>query len=221
MTRFEAKETMSDLLTEITRAVMEGKFEWTATLTEKALREGLSAKEILDKGLMPGMDCVGEAFQRAEIFVPEVLLSARAMQAAMDVLKPQLAESGAKMIGKLVIGTVQGDIHDIGKNLVAMMIKGAGFEVFDLGNDVSPEVFVQAVREHKPDIVGMSALLTTTMRAMERTIRALKEAGLRDHVKILVGGAPVTSEFAEQIGADAYCSDAVVARETARRFVSA
>lgn len=212
---------MSNLLAEVTRAVIEGQFEHITVLTERALSEGWSAKEILDEGLMPGMDCVGEAFQRAEIFVPEVLLSARAMQAAMDVLKPRLAESGARMVGKLVIGTVQGDIHDIGKNLVAMMVKGAGFEVLDLGHDVSPEVFVQAVKEHRPDIVGMSALLTTTMRAMERTIRALKEAGLRDQIKIMVGGAPVTSEFAEQIGADAYCSDAAVAKETARRFVGA
>ena len=187
---------MSDLLAEIATAVIEGKSGGIVALTEKALGEGLSAKEILDKGLMAGMDHVGEAFKRAEMFVPEVLLSARVMQAAMDVLKPKLAESGAKMTGKLVIGTVQGDLHDIGKNLVGMMVAGAGFEVFDLGNDVSPEAFVRAVKEHKPDIVGMSALLTTTMRAMDRTIEALKEAGLRDQVKIMIGGAPVTSDFA-------------------------
>ena len=212
---------MSDLLAEIATAVIEGKSEGIAALTEKALSEGLSAKEILDKGLMPGMDHVGEAFKRVEMFVPDVLLSARVMQASMDILRPRLVESGAKMTGKLVIGTVQGDLHDIGKNLVAMMIEGAGFEVFDLGNDVSPEVFVRAVKEHKPDIVGMSALLTTTMRAMDRTIEALKEAGLRDQVKIMIGGAPVTSDFAQQIGADGYCSNATTAKETARKFVGA
>ena len=212
---------MSDLLAEIAKAVIEGKSEGIATLTEKALSEGLSAKEVLDKGLMPGMDHVGEGFKRAELFVPDVLLSARVMQASMDILRPRLVESGTKMTGKLVIGTVQGDLHDIGKNLVAMMIEGAGFEVFDLGNDVSPQAFVQAVKENEPDIVGMSALLTTTMRAMDRTIEALKEAGLRDQVKIMIGGAPVTSDFAQQIGADAYCSNATTAKETARRFVGA
>ena len=212
---------MSDLLAEIETAVIEGKSAGITALTEKALSEGLSAKEILDKGLMPGMDHVGEAFKRAEMFVPDVLLSARVMQASMDILRPRLIESGAEMTGKLVIGTVQGDLHDIGKNLVAMMIEGAGFEVFDLGNDVSPKAFVQAVKENKPDIVGMSALLTTTMRAMDRTIEALKEAGLRDQVKIMIGGAPVTSDFAEQIGADACCSNATTAKETARKFVGA
>jgi len=212
---------MSDLLAEIVTVVIEGKPKGIAALTEKALSEGLSAKEILDKGLMPGMDHVGEAFKRAEMFVPDVLLSARVMQASMDILRPKLVESGAKMTGKLVIGTVQGDLHDIGKNLVAMMIEGAGFEVFDLGNDVPPQAFVQAVKEHEPDIVGMSALLTTTMRAMDRTIEALKEAGLRDQVKIMIGGAPVTSDFAEQIGADAYCSNATTAKEAARKFVGA
>jgi 5-methyltetrahydrofolate--homocysteine methyltransferase len=210
---------MSDLLAEIATAVIEGKSEGIAALTEKALSEGLGAKQILDKGFMPGMDHVGEAFKRAEMFVPDVLLSARVMQASMGILKPRLVESGAEMTGKLVIGTVQGDLHDIGKNLVAMMIEGAGFEVFDLGNDVSPEAFVQAVKEHKPGIVGMSALLTTTMRAMDRTMEALKEAGLRDQVKIMIGGAPVTSDFAQQIGADVYCSNATTAKEAARRFV--
>jgi 5-methyltetrahydrofolate--homocysteine methyltransferase len=212
---------MSDLLAEMVTAVIEGKSKGVVALTEKALSEGLSAKEVLDKGLMPGMDHVGEAFKRAEMFVPDVLLSARVMQASMDILKPRLIESGAEMAGKLVIGTVQGDLHDIGKNLVGMMIEGAGFEVFDLGNDVSPEAFVQAVKEHKPDVVGMSALLTTTMRAMDRTIEALKEAGLRDQVKIMIGGAPVTSDFAQQIGADVYCSNATTAKEAARRFVGA
>jgi methylmalonyl-CoA mutase cobalamin-binding domain/chain len=153
------------------------------------------------------------------MFVPEVLLSARTMQTAMNILKPKLIAAGAKMAGKVVLGTVQGDLHDIGKNLVAMLLEGAGFEVVDLGNDVTPAKFVTAVKEHKPDIVGMSALLTTTMRAMDTTIRALVEAGVRDQVKIMIGGAPVTSDFGKQIGADAYCSNAPIGAEVAKKFV--
>jgi 5-methyltetrahydrofolate--homocysteine methyltransferase len=188
-------------------------------LTEAALAEGLTAKAILDNGLMPGMDYVGQQFKKGEMFVPEVLLSARTMQASMSILKPKLIAAGAKMTGRVVIGTVQGDLHDIGKNLVAMMLEGAGFEVVDLGNDVSPARFVAAVKEHKPEIVGMSALLTTTMRAMDTTIRALVEAGVRDQVKIMIGGAPVTAEFGKQIGADAYCSNAPAGTDSAKKFV--
>ena len=153
------------------------------------------------------------------MFVPEVLRSARAMQASMDMLRPLLAETGAKMVGKVVLGTVKGDLHDIGKSLVAMMCEGAGFDVHDLGKDVAPEAFVEAVKEYEPDLVGMSALLTTTMRAMEQTIKALEEAGVRDTVKIMVGGAPVTQEFSDQIGADAYASNAAAASELAKRLV--
>ncbi len=212
---------MSDVLAEISNAIFEGRVKEMPTLTNRALGEGLSAKQILDAGLMPGMDHVGVEFKKGKKFVPEVLLSARTMQASLDILKPMLAEAGAKMTGKAVIGTVKGDLHDIGKNLVGMMLEGSGFEVVDLGKDVPPEKFVEAVKAHKPDVVGMSALLTTTMRSMGSTITALQEAGLRDNVKIMVGGAPVTTDFAVQIGADAYASNAPAAADLAKKFVGA
>jgi len=211
---------MSETLTAISTAVIEGKSEAIGNLTQKALGEGLAAKEVLDKGLMPGMDHVGAEFKAGNMFVPEVLRSARVMQKAMDILKPLLAASGVKMLGKVVLGTVKGDLHDIGKNLVGMMCEGAGFEIRDLGRDVSPEQFVAAVKEFAPDVVGMSALLTTTMRAMEHTIKALQEAGVRDKVKIMIGGAPVTRSFADQIGADGYASNAATASELARKLVA-
>jgi 5-methyltetrahydrofolate--homocysteine methyltransferase len=170
---------------------------------------------------MPGMDVIGVEFKKGKKFVPEVLLSARTMQTSLDILKPLLAEAGAKMMGKVVIGTVKGDLHDIGKNLVGMMLKGSGFEVVDLGKDVPPEKFVEAVKKEKPNIIAMSALLTTTMRSMGHTVTALKEAGLRDGVKIMIGGAPVTSDFAKQIGADAYAANAPAAAEMAKKFVVA
>jgi 5-methyltetrahydrofolate--homocysteine methyltransferase len=183
------------------------------------LDEGLVPKDILDNGLVVGMNEVGARFKRGEMFVPEVLMSARAMQAGLGVLRPHLVASGAKLIGKIVIGTVKGDLHDIGKNLVGMMCQGAGFDVIDLGFNVDPEKFVKAIKEQQPDIVGMSALLTTTMRAMGHTINAIQEAGLRDSVKIMVGGAPVDAEFANRIGADGYGSNAANAAELAKRFV--
>jgi 5-methyltetrahydrofolate--homocysteine methyltransferase len=169
---------------------------------------------------MPGMDHVGAEFRAGNMFVPEVLRSAKTMSASMEILKPILSESGVKMVGKVILGTVKGDLHDIGKNLVGMMCEGAGFEVVDLGKDIAPEAFVEAVKEHNPDIVGMSALLTTTMRTMESTIKALEEAGLRGKVKIMVGGAPVTKDFADTIGADGYASNAAAAAEMATKFVS-
>ncbi|RME48679.1 MAG: cobalamin-binding protein [Caldilineae bacterium] len=212
---------MSEILSQIATAVIEGNKDDIVDLTEDALDEGLDAKTILDNGLMPGMDHVGVEFRAGNMFVPEVLRSARAMQASMDVLKPLLAEAGAKMVGKIVLGTVKGDMHDIGKNLVAMMCEGAGFEVRDLGKDVSPDAFVQAVKDFQPDIVGMSALLTTTMRVMEHTVKALEEAGVRGQVKVMVGGAPVTQSFASQIGADGYASNAAAAVEMAKQFVGA
>jgi 5-methyltetrahydrofolate--homocysteine methyltransferase len=153
------------------------------------------------------------------MFVPEVLRSAKTMQGAMDILKPLLAESGVKSIGKVLLGTVKGDLHDIGKNLVGMMCEGAGFEIEDIGKDVAPEAFVEAVKAFEPDVVGMSALLTTTMRAMESTIKELEEAGLRDKVKIIIGGAPVTQSFAEQIGADGYASNAAGAADLVKKLV--
>ena len=210
---------MNDILEKISKAVIEGDADNIGMLTELALSKDLSPKDILDKGLMPGMDYVGVEFRAGNLFVPEVLLSARVMLASMDIIKPLLAETGAEMTGKVIMGTVQGDLHSIGKNLVCMMMEGAGFEVIDLGTDVAPEAFVEAVKKEKPDIVGMSALLTTTMRSMDHTIQALEEASLRKSLKVMVGGAPLTSDFAEQIGADAYASNAPAAVDIAKQFV--
>jgi len=191
---------MSKILEQISTAVIEGDLDEIADLTEDALDEDLSAQEILDNGLMVGMDYVGVEFKAGNMFVPEVLRSAKTMQNSMDILKPLLADAGAKMVGKVLLGTVKGDLHDIGKNLVGMMCEGAGFEVKDIGRDIDPEGFLKAIKGFEPDIVGMSALLTTTMRTMEGTIKALEEAGLRDRVKVMIGGAPVTQAFADQIG---------------------
>jgi 5-methyltetrahydrofolate--homocysteine methyltransferase len=211
---------MSDILEQISTAIIEGNLDDIVDLTEDALDEDLSAQEILDNGLMAGMDYVGAEFKAGNMFVPEVLRSAKAMQNSMNILRPLLVESGVQMVGKLVVGTVKGDLHDIGKNLVGMMCEGAGFEVKDLGKDVEPDAFLEAVKEFEPDVVGMSALLTTTMRSMAHTIRALEEAGLRDEVKVMIGGAPVTQGFADQIGADGYASNAASAADLAKRFVS-
>ncbi|HSG26234.1 MAG TPA: corrinoid protein [Anaerolineales bacterium] len=208
------------VLSKMTSCVIEGNLNDIKDLTQQALAEGISAKDVLDQGLMPGMDHVGAEFRAGNMFVPEVLRSAKTMSASMEILKPILSESGVKMVGKVILGTVKGDLHDIGKNLVGMMCEGAGFEVVDLGKDIAPEAFVEAVKEHNPDIVGMSALLTTTMRTMESTIKALEEAGLRGKVKIMVGGAPVTKDFADTIGADGYASNAAAAAEMATKFVS-
>jgi 5-methyltetrahydrofolate--homocysteine methyltransferase len=210
---------MSEILERIAGAVIAGDLDEIEDLTEDALDEDISAEDILNKSLMGGMDYVGVEFKAGNMFVPEVLRSARTMQASMDILKPLLVERGVKMVGKVLLGTVKGDLHDIGKNLVGMMCEGAGFEVKDIGKDVAPEGFVEAVREFEPDIVGMSALLTTTMRAMESTIKVLEEAGVRDKVKIMVGGAPVTRSFADQIGADGYAPDAAAAADLAKKFV--
>ena len=211
---------MSETLDEISAAVIEGDMDEIEDLTEDALDDGLDAEEILNRGLMPGMDHVGVEFRAGNMFVPEVLRSARTMQGAMDILKPLLAESGVALVGKVLLGTVKGDLHDIGKNLVGMMCEGAGFDVEDLGRDVAPEAFVEAVKTFEPDILGMSALLTTTMRAMESTIKVLEEAGVRDSVKIMVGGAPVTQAFADQIGADGYASNAASAADLAKTLSS-
>ena len=211
---------MSDILSDISTLVIEGNFNDMPAKTEAALEEGLSAEEILNNGLMLGMDHVGVEFKAGNMFVPEVLRSAKAMQAAMNIVRPLLAETDAETSGKILLGTVKGDLHDIGKNLVGMMCEGAGFEIVDLGKDVEPETFVDAIKEHKPNVLGMSALLTTTMRAMERTIKALEEAGVRDTVKIMIGGAPVTQDFADKIGADGYAANAASASEMAKRFVA-
>lgn len=185
----------------------------------EALARGMEPYEVLTKGLVAGMEVVGDDFRDGILFVPEVLMAAKAMKAGMEVLRPLLVETGAPKIGKMVIGTVKGDIHDIGKNLVTMMMEGAGFEVFDLGINTSVEEFMEAIREHQPDILGMSALLTTTMPYMRVVIQALEEEGIRDELIVLVGGAPLNEAFAQEIGADAYCRDAAVAVETARRLM--
>lgn len=212
---------MSEVLSRLAQAVIEGDKGATPGLTQQALDEGLQPELILNEGLMPGMSHVGEAFRSGDMFVPEVLLAARAMQASMDLLRPLLVASDAKMAGKIVIGTVKGDLHDIGKNLVAMMCEGAGFEITDLGRDVDPSRFVEAVKDEGAEIVAMSALLTTTMRSMEQTIQALTEAGLRDQVKVMIGGAPVTQEFADKIGADGYAPNAAAAADLAKNLVQA
>jgi 5-methyltetrahydrofolate--homocysteine methyltransferase len=210
---------MSEVLTSISNAIIQGKKDDIGELTQKALDEGQSAQDILYKGLMPGMDHVSDKFKAGDMFVPEVMRSARSMANSMEILKPLLIETGVAMIGKVLLGTVKGDLHDIGKNLVGMMCEGAGFEVKDLGISVEPEAFVEAVKEFEPDIVGMSALLTTTMRSMGDTIKALEEAGVRDRVKVMIGGAPVNQSFADKIGADAYAPDAAAASDVAKKLV--
>lgn len=210
---------MSKILSTISQTVIEGDRDDMGRLTQEALDEGLEAQEILNKGLMPGMDYVGGEFKVGRMFVPEVLRSARAMQVSMDIIKPLLADTGAEMVGRVLLGTVKGDLHDIGKNLVGMMCEGAGFEVMDLGKNADPEAFVEAIKSFQPHIVGMSALLTTTMRTMEQTIRVLEAAGVRDSVKIILGGAPVTQAFADQVGADGYASNAAAAAELARKLM--
>jgi 5-methyltetrahydrofolate--homocysteine methyltransferase len=184
------------------------------------LADGVDPKELIDQGMIPAMAEVGQRFEDEVYFVPELLLSARAMKGALELLRPHLAESGSQPVGCVVLGTVQGDLHDIGKNLVAAMLEGAGFEVFDLGTDVSPQQFVNAVKEHDASLVGLSALLTVTMPSMKNTIDALSEAGLRDRVKVLVGGAPLSKDYAEEIRADAYADNASAAVRVARQLVA-
>lgn len=203
---------------EISALLQKGRPRELSALVQEELADGTAANDILTKALIPGMSAVGERFKKNEIFVPEVLITARAMNAALNILKPVLAQAGVEPIGKAVICTVKGDLHDIGKNLVKMMIEGTGISVIDLGIDCPPERVVEAVKEYKPDIVCLSALLTTTMVNQKETIDALKEAGLRDQVKVMVGGAPVTQAFADEIGADAYTPDAATAAEVARSY---
>ncbi len=201
---------------QLTEELILGNATAVVRLTIEALEAGIPPHAILDAGLIAGMNVVGERFRNCEMFLPEVLTAARAMKAGVAILEPRLAAAGIKPTGKIVIGTVKGDIHDIGKNLVAIMLRGAGFTVVDLGVGVSPQKFVEAVEAHQPHIVGMSALLTTTMMQMKNNIAALIDAGTRDRVKVIIGGAPVTRAFAEEIGADAYGGSASEAVETAR-----
>ena len=211
---------MSNIIEDISKALQGGKAKNVVTLVQEALDAGVAAQDILDNGLLGGMSVIGGKFKNNEVFVPEVLMAARALNKGTELLKYKLIEEGVEPIGKAVICTVKGDMHDIGKNLVKMMLEGAGFEVFDLGADVPESVIVDAVKEHNPQIVCLSALLTTTMSNISVTIEALKAAGLRDGVKVMIGGAPVTQSYCDEVGADAYTEDAATAAEVARKFVA-
>ncbi len=208
-----------DTLTRIAAELENGNDGEVEALTRQALRESLPAPRVLQEGLIPGMAVVGERFRAHEIFLPEVLLAARAMNAGVAVLEPHLSKADVVSRGRVVIGTVQGDLHDIGKNLVGIMLSGAGFEVVDLGKDVAPEKFVRAARETQADVIGMSALLTTTMPAMKRVVSLLREEGLDSRVRTVIGGAPVTEDYAREIGADGYGFDAANAVERVRALV--
>ena len=212
---------MDTILSEISENLQMGKAKIVKELVEQALAQGEAATDILENGLMRGMDVVARKFQNNEVFVPEVLIAARAMNMGTAVLKPHLEEADAASAGKAVIGTVKGDLHDIGKNLVRMMFEGKGIEVIDLGVDVPPEKYLEAYRAEKPDIIALSALLTTTMGEMRNTVQAFKDAGLRDDVIIMVGGAPVTEAFCEEVGADIYTGDAASAAEKAKNAILA
>ncbi len=209
------------IVAEISEKLQKGRFRDVKALVEQALEEGISASVILEEGLLHGMNIVGEKFKNNEVYVPEVLVAARAMNTGTEVLKPHLASLGVKATGKVCIGTVQGDLHDIGKNLVKMMMEGKGLEVVDLGTDVSPEKFVQTAIDENCQIICCSALLTTTMGIMEDVVKAAEAAGIRDKVKIMVGGAPVTDDYCNQIKADCYTSDAASAADAAVEFCKA
>jgi len=206
---------MSDLQA-ITETLITGDGDKLKELVQAAVDAGVPANEILQKGLIVGMDIVGEKMESGDMFIPEVLMSAKAMSISVEILKPLLAEGESSSAGKVVIGTVKGDLHDIGKNLVVMMMESAGFEVIDLGVDVDPAKFVEAIKENKPNVVGLSALLTTTMPMMKKSIQGIEESGLRDSLKIIVGGAPVNKAFADEIGADGYAPDAGSASKMAK-----
>jgi len=207
------------MLDKIKQAVLAGEMEGIAELTNQALAQGIGAREILDQALTPAMDIVGEEYEKGDRYVPEMLISAETMKGAVAILKPLLVEAGVKARGKVVIGTVEGDLHDIGKDLVAMMLEGAGFEVVNLGVEVTAEEFLKAAKEHEADIIGMSALLTTTMIHMPEVIAELQQAGLRDRIKVMIGGAPVTQGYADKIGADGYAPDAASATKLAKSLL--
>ncbi|MDD3905494.1 MAG: corrinoid protein [Candidatus Omnitrophica bacterium] len=207
------------ILNDIKEALMRGDRNGVTKLTKDALDAGIAIPDILDKGLIAGMETIGKKFKNNEIFIPEVLISAKAMHAGMALIEPHFLKCGIKPVGKVVIGTVKGDLHDIGKNIVSMMFKGACFDVTDCGIDVPTEKFIEAIRNSGADILAMSSLLTTSMGSMKDTIRGLKEAGLRDKIKIMVGGAPVTQEFAMSIEADGYAKDAALAVDKAKELL--
>ena len=208
---------MADLKA-LAEAVIKGDPNTAVTITKQAIAEKMPAGDVLKDGLIAGMDVVGVRFKSNEIYIPEVLIAARAMKMAMQVLEPELVKAGVKPVGKFVVGTVQGDLHDIGKNLVAMMMKGAGFEVIDLGVDVTSEKFVEKAKTTGAQLVGMSTLLTTTMPKMEKTLKELRSAGLK--TKVMIGGAPVTQNYADKIGADGYAADAATAVDVAKRLIA-
>lgn len=208
-----------DILRELSETIEKGDVKRAAELTTGALQGGLEPKRILDGGLIAGMTVVGDKFRDHEIFLPDVLLAAKAMYAGMDILRPFLIQSGIATIGKVVIGTVQGDLHDIGKNLVGIMLKGAGFDVIDLGNDVSPQRFIETARQEHADVIGLSALLTTTMPVMKQVVELAKTQEMYGTTKIIVGGAPLSAEYAKEIGADAYCFDGVSAVDCVKKIM--
>lgn len=208
-----------DIFEKIGNALYEGEEDDVVELIEKALEEGLEPQDILNNGLVAGMNVVGDDFKSGEVFLPDVISSAEAMKAGVRELKPALAAANQESVGTVVIGTVEGDVHDIGKNLVAVLLEGSGFTVYDIGVDLAPEAFVDAVDEYHPDIMGLSALLNTTMPAIQRTIEALIEAGKRDEVKVIIGGAPVNQDFADRVGADGYSGDAISASVLAKSLV--
>jgi 5-methyltetrahydrofolate--homocysteine methyltransferase len=210
---------IAEIKEELQQSIIKGKRDAVEPLIRKALSGGLSPEEIMDKIMIPAMDVVGDRFSRNEIFLPEMMIAARAMNTGLEILRPMLIAKGASSKGKAVIGTVKGDIHDVGKNIVSMVLQGAGYEVVDLGIDVPPEKFVEAVKQHQPRFVLMSALLTLTMSMMEETLKALKQAGLMQKVKVGVGGAPLTQSFADRIGADFYGKDARAAVIKCNEFI--
>ena len=211
---------MDAILQEIYNGIVDGDQNTTKEKVQQAIDENIEPSVILNKAMISAMAKVGQMFEEGEYFVPEMLIAARAMKTGMDVLKPKLVDSDIQPLGLVAAGTVKGDLHDIGKNLVCMMLEGAGFQVIDLGTDVAPETFIEVVREQQPNIIAMSALLTTTMASMKTTIQALEQAGLRDKVKILVGGAPITDAYAKQIGADGYAEDASRAAKLAKSMMA-
>ena len=208
-------EKIMSILNDISTNLQQGKAKLVKELVQQALDEGVKPADILNEGLLAGMSVIGEKFKNNEVYVPEVLVAARAMSRGTEVLKPHLAEAGVQATGKVCIGTVQGDLHDIGKNLVRMMMEGKGLEVVDLGVDVTPEAFVQTAKEQNCQVICCSALLTTTMGVMEEVVKAAEAAGIRDNVKIMIGGAPVTDEYCKKIGADCYTTDAASAADAA------
>lgn len=208
-----------ELLQELANSIINGKMADTEKLVHQALDANIPVKDVLNQGMIAGMDVVGRKFKNNEFYVPEVLIAARAMKAGMKILKPRLVESGVEPIAKLALGTVKGDLHDIGKNLVAMMLEGAGFEIVDLGVDVAPEKFVTAIKEKNVKVIGMSALLTTTMLNMKSTIQQLTNDGMRESVKVVIGGAPVTQSYADEIGADGFAPDAASAVSEVKRLL--